>query len=387
MKKENFDAKFFIDECIKWIKEWFKENGKGCKAVIGMSGGKDSTVAAALVARALGADCVYGFAMPDINQGVNDADKICEYLGIHYAEVPLKFITADIKVVLSREAVLGNNISEQTKQNIPPRVRMTMLYALAQSLNGRVVGTCNASELYIGYATRYGDLASDFEPLACLTCRQVVEVGRALGIPAEWVEKIPDDGLPLSEPDDEKFKKWGFTYETLDKFLEEGTCGDRNIDALIADRHQSQIFKMGLGKPFVLDKPCISNLKKIVDDAFEKNRVNKEEANIVLLAGLSNKYVMERHKIADLLKDINWDNKLNKIANPVRDLDCDISSFFTEYLEDNNLSLEDVFDYDENENCYCIIAITREYDFVAIYINSEGLMAYDKSLKIIGYLI
>ena len=256
MKKENFDAKFFIDECITWIKEWFEKNGKGCKAVIGMSGGKDSTVAAALVARALGANRVYGYAMPDANQGINDADKICEYLGIHYAEVPLDFITANIKTALSRRTVLGDYISGTTIQNIPPRVRMTMLYALAQSLNGRVVGTCNASELYIGYATRYGDLASDFEPLACITCRQVVEVGKALNIPSEWVDKIPDDGLPLSEPDNEKFKKWGFTYETLDKFLEEGTCGDRNIDTLIEGRHQSQKFKMGLGEQFILDKPC-----------------------------------------------------------------------------------------------------------------------------------
>lgn len=235
----------FIDSCVDWIRDWFEKNGKGCNAIIGLSGGKDSTVAAAIVARAIGSDRVYGVGMPDFGQKYNDADKIAEHLGINFLKVPIHS-----GVIVQTMAANGLQVSEQTEQNIPPRLRMTTLYAVAQSINGRVVGTCNASELYIGYATRYGDLASDFEPLAGLTCRQVVKVGKALGIPDKWVEKVPDDGLPNSEPDDEKFKRWGFSYALLDEYLENGTCGDEVIDKIIEERHKSQIFKMGLGTMF-----------------------------------------------------------------------------------------------------------------------------------------
>lgn len=241
-KTKNFDVKEFTENCIQWIKDWFDKNGKNCKAIIGMSGGKDSTVAAALCAKALGPENVIGIAMPDGKQSINDADKICKYLGIEYFCFNISTITKPIKSI--------EFWSIQSRQNIPPRVRMTILYAMSQTYKGRVVGTCNKSELYVGYATRYGDMASDFEPLGDITCNQVVQVGHYLGLPSEWVDKKPDDGLPNSEPDDDKFAKWGFSYKSLDKFLETGTSGDKNTDNAIMKKHNETKFKLNLGEIF-----------------------------------------------------------------------------------------------------------------------------------------
>lgn len=248
--KTEFNVKEFTENCITWIREWFNKNGNGCKAIIGMSGGKDSTVAAALCAKALGPENVIGVSMPDYNHSVNEADEICKHLGITYINMPIYGITQGFKNINHKINDENFEWSKQSEQNIPPRIRMTMLYALAQTFNGRVVGTCNKSELYVGYATRYGDMASDFEPLGNITCRQVVEVGHYLEIPNKWVDKTPDDGLPNSEPDDDKFAKWGFSYKTLDEFLENGTCGDANTDTAIEKMHSKTKFKLNLGEIF-----------------------------------------------------------------------------------------------------------------------------------------
>lgn len=247
-KEKGFNSEDFVEECVAWIKEWFERNGKGCKAVIGLSGGKDSTVAAALCAKALGPENVIGVAMPSYMQGENEADEIAKYLGIQYLVCNIGDIYDSICV--SAMDGLKTTLSDQTKQNIPPRARMSLLYAIAQTVNGRVVGTCNKSELYVGYATRYGDMASDFEPLGEITCNQVVKVGHSLGIPSKWIDKTPDDGLPNSEPDDEKFAKWGFSYKTLDDFLEKGSSGNLLIDNAIIKKHNETKFKLNLGEIF-----------------------------------------------------------------------------------------------------------------------------------------
>lgn len=234
----------FINYATIQIKDWFKTNGDNCNAIIGISGGKDSTVAAALCARALGPDRVIGVAIPDTNQGTNNAEDICKELGIRCIVCPISQVTSSLNNVVSA-SLLG--ISEQTIQNIPPRIRMATLYAISQTLNGRVVGTSNKSELAIGYFTRYGDGACDFEPLSSLTCRQVVEVGKALGISDKWIYRIPDDGLPNSCSDDQKFAKWGFSYEKLDNYLEFGTSGDADVDSIIYKRISNNSFKLKLG--------------------------------------------------------------------------------------------------------------------------------------------
>lgn len=226
------------DDCVRWIRDWFEANGPGCGAVLGMSGGKDSTVAAALCAEALGPDRVTGVAMPADGQSLNEADEICRYLGINYLCMPIGRIEAE------HDALGGllpqKEFSKQTLQNIPPRIRMAVLYAVAQSVNGMVANTCNLSEDYIGYATLYGDAAGSFSPLGKLVVREIRGIGHALGLPAKWVDKTPDDGLPHSCPDEEKF---GFSYDTLDKYIREGICEDPAIKAKIDSMHRRNKFK------------------------------------------------------------------------------------------------------------------------------------------------
>lgn len=211
----SFDVKKEKEGVIEWIKNWFEKNGNGCNAVLGLSGGKDSTICAALLAEALGPDRVIGVAMPDHGQGINDADKIAEYLGIKFMTMPIENITGSFYGLLDD----GQTWSEQTQQNIPPRVRMTMLYAIAQTFNGRVCCCDNASENFLGYSTLFGDDAGSFAPLGQLTVTEVRAIGDELGLPKEWVHKTPDDGLPHSSSDEQKF---GFTYEELDRFIRDG---------------------------------------------------------------------------------------------------------------------------------------------------------------------
>ena len=224
-------------DCIDWIAAWFEANAKGKKAVLGMSGGKDSTVAAALCAKALGPENVVGVAMPGTNQGLNEADKICEYLGIQFLNIDISKIESEAR---KSGEVLGG-YSSQGVLNIPPRLRMTVLYAVAQSVDGIVANTCNLSEDYIGYATLYGDAAGSFSPLSKLCVREVRSIGHYLGIPSQWVDKIPDDGLPNSQPDEQKF---GFSYDTLDAYIRDGVSpADPEVKRKIDRMHATNLFK------------------------------------------------------------------------------------------------------------------------------------------------
>jgi len=225
-----------MDGCVQWIREWFDRVGGNCNAVIGMSGGKDSTVTAALCARALGKERVIGVAMPQEGQGLNEAEDICSYLGIRYLCIPI----GDINIAFNNVELPQGEFSVQTRQNIPPRIRMTMLYAVAQTMNGMVANSCNLSEDYIGYATLFGDAAGSFSPLGKLCVREVIGIGLSLGLPEKWVKKTPDDGLPCSSPDEVKF---GFTYETLDRYIREGVCDDPDTKSRIDAMHRRNLFK------------------------------------------------------------------------------------------------------------------------------------------------
>ena len=247
----NFDANKVKDQLIQGIRDWFDKNGKGCKAVIGLSGGKDSTIVAALCAEALGKENVITVGIPDKGQGLNDADEIAKYLGVEFRIVNIDKITEAIGHSLYYNGSV--HMSEQAEQNIPPRVRMLVLYAVSQSYNGRVIGTCNASENYIGYFTKYGDGASDFEPIAELTVHEIYKIGDALGIPKKWTYKVPDDGLPHSCPDDEKFEKEGFNYRKLDDYIRTGTSGDGVADAVISRKHKANLFKLKLSDTIKID--------------------------------------------------------------------------------------------------------------------------------------
>lgn len=260
-----FDVKKVTDDLIKWIQDWFEKNGKDCNAVLGMSGGKDSTIAAALLAKALGPGRVIGVAMPDKRQGVNDADKICKHLGINYIYAPIGFACDGIRnssIVVNNEP-RNDMWSKQTEQNIPPRIRMTTLFAIAQTFNGRVIETSNLSENYIGYLTIFGDGAGSMSPLGNLTVTEVLQIGDYLGLPYEWVHKVPDDGLPHSASDEIKI---GFSYAELDKLIREGIVPEGMCTNDPALTKEEKILKMYRGSQFKRDIVRIPTFNPVVDE-------------------------------------------------------------------------------------------------------------------------
>ena len=234
-----FDAKKAKDGCIAWIREFFEKNGKGCNAVLGISGGKDSSVAAALCAEALGKDRVIGVLMPcGVQHDIDMAKLLVEHLGIRHYIVNIKDAVDGLMVNMPREL----EVSTQTKINLPPRIRMSTLYAISQSCNGRVVNTCNWSEDYVGYSTRYGDAAGDFSPLGLMTVQEIKAIGRELGLPEVLVEKVPIDGL-CGKTDEENL---GFTYAELDRYIREGVIEDEAKKARIDSLHRGSRFKYEL---------------------------------------------------------------------------------------------------------------------------------------------
>lgn len=236
-----FDALKIKNECVQWIRDFFENNGPGCNAVVGISGGKDSSIAAALCVEALGKDRVIGVLMPNGVQGdIDCAYKLVNHLGIKYYEINVKETIDSIIKGLPFEP------SVQTITNIPPRVRMTTLYAVSQSHNGRVVNTCNLSEDWVGYSTRYGDSVGDFSPLSHLTVTEIKEIGRLIGLPSELVDKVPIDGL-CGKTDEDNL---GFTYAELDKYIRgiEEPAPDKKV--LIDRKHKANLFKLELMPSF-----------------------------------------------------------------------------------------------------------------------------------------
>lgn len=238
-----FDAVKVKDRCVEWIKDFFEKNGKGCNAVVGISGGKDSSIAAALCVEALGRDRVIGVLMPNGEQ--HDIDKalmLVEHLRIKHFVVNIKDAFEGIKKNMPEEL----EFTDQSRQNLPPRIRMTVLYAVSQSCNGRVCNTCNLSEDWVGYSTRYGDSVGDFSPMSSLTVTEVKAIGHALGIPAELVEKTPIDGL-CGKSDEENL---GFTYAELDEYIRTGVIDDPEKRENIDRRHKNNLFKLQLMPSF-----------------------------------------------------------------------------------------------------------------------------------------
>ena len=214
-------------ECINWIKEYFEGNPDG-KAIIGISGGKDSTIAAALCVEALGADRVVGVMMPNgYQRDIIDSRDACEVLGIESIEVNIQdayeglidniaatFNAVSVEKQKSGYSSVRSNAMIRT--NLPARLRMATLYAVAALYpNSRVVNTCNRSEDYVGYSTKYGDAAGDFSPLGNLTVREVLSIGDELGLPKHLVHKTPSDGMCGKSDED----NLGFTYDELDDYI------------------------------------------------------------------------------------------------------------------------------------------------------------------------
>lgn len=233
----NFDVKKATNDCVQWIKDFFEKNGKDCMAVVGISGGVDSSVVTALCVKALGKDRVFGIKMP------------CgEQPDIEYANMLIKYLEIKSYTMNIWDAVIGIDnqfptdieVSKQTTINLPPRIRMAALYAISQSLNGRVVNTCNMSESYVGFDTRYGDSAGDLSPLANLTKTEVIALAKELGLPDELVHKTPQDGL-TGLTDEQSF---GFSYAELDAYIRDGIEPSEEVKAKIDSMHEKNLFKL-----------------------------------------------------------------------------------------------------------------------------------------------
>lgn len=239
MKIYRFDAEKVKNDCVQWIRRYFEENGKDCTAVIGISGGKDSSVVATLCCEALGNDRVFGVLMPQGTQPDIDVSiDLCRTLGIDYITVDVCPAIRSIKHQVKPQ--LGEKWSKQTATNIPARIRMATLYAVSQTVSGRVANTCNLSEDWVGYSTRYGDSVGDFSPLSNLTVTEVKAVGRCLGLPERFVEKVPIDGL-CGKTDEDNL---GFSYAELDRYIREGIEPAPEKKENIDRRHAANRFKM-----------------------------------------------------------------------------------------------------------------------------------------------
>ena len=234
-----FDAKMIKQQIVEWIADYFQNNGSPeTKAVIGISGGKDSSIVAALCVEAIGKDRVLGVLMPQGEQhDIDMAFDLCKTLGIAYIKINIK---DPVQALYGGIVAAGLTLNNVASFNTPARMRMATLYAISGIVSGRVANTGNLSEDWVGYATKFGDAAGDFSPLADLTVSEVKKVGRELGLAPKFVDKTPIDGL-CGKTDEDNL---GFTYEVLDRYIREGVCEDDNIKEKIDRLHKGNLHKM-----------------------------------------------------------------------------------------------------------------------------------------------
>ena len=235
-----FEAPRIKDEIIQWIRDYFNENGRDCCAVIGISGGKDSSIVAALCSAALGADRVYGVLMPRGIQGdINISRDLITHLGIKHLVININDTMDSLSESIQKS---GLTVNRQVVINTPARIRLAVLYAVAAIVNGRVANTCNLSEDWVGYSTKFGDSAGDFSPLSRLTVTEVKAVGRELGLPSKFIDKVPEDGLSgLTDEDN-----LGFSYAVLDRYIRNGVCEDKAVKETIDRLHRANLHKLAL---------------------------------------------------------------------------------------------------------------------------------------------
>ena len=245
MAEYRFDPEQARERLVRKIREFV--NGVGCQRVaLGISGGKDSSVASALCARALGPENVYGIMMPDgVQKDISDSMRVCESTGIRHRIVNIN----EMHTALLKAVDAGSNgeiedfpvpFSEESNVNVGPRLRMTSLRYVAQAIGALVCGTGNLSEATVGYCTKDGDTSCDFNPLGTLTSVEVVQVGLTMEeLPRELVQKTPDDGLS-GVPDEVKM---GIRYQQIHDYLRHGGCGDPEMDEKIARRERGNMHK------------------------------------------------------------------------------------------------------------------------------------------------
>lgn len=238
MSTYKFNAEKTVQECVEWIRKWFKNNAERKSAVIGISGGVDSAVAAALCYKALDGN-VSLYILPNMSQvDMKDAREVIAHF--NYLSYPTINIGRAYTEIIMEMANAGIQASDQTRINLPARLRMSVLYAIAQSIGGVVVNTSNLSESYVGYDTLFGDQCGSLSPLGKLTKTEILEMARYLQLPRRIWKKAPADGL-TGRTDEEAF---GFTYKELDRYIRQLGIGV-SMDTIseIERKHENSAFK------------------------------------------------------------------------------------------------------------------------------------------------
>ena len=254
MNAYTFNAEAARDGLVAAIREIAERQGF-TKVILGISGGKDSTIAAALCARALGKENVYGVMLPDgVQKDISDSQRVCQVLGIHQRTVNIGPMHEALRAVTdqlgctAQEGEFAVEYHRESDLNVGPRLRMTTLRYMAQALNARLVGTGNLSEITVGYCTKDGDTSSDFALLASLTSLEVVQVGLTMEeLPRDLVVKTPSDGLS-GKSDEERL---GVTYQQIHDYIRFGSSGNSEADARIARLERAGMHKRS--RPPVLD--------------------------------------------------------------------------------------------------------------------------------------
>ena len=231
------------EKVIEWIKQYFKDNGKDCNAIIGISGGCDSSVTAALLVKALGKDRVIGVLMPNGDQyDIDCSYQLVKFLDIKYYVININKPYLELTNEIDTKLKIDSKSYDIYRTNTPSRLRMVTLYGISGLFNGRVANTCNLSEDYVGYSTKFGDSAGDFSPISNFTKTEVRELGEELGLPKNLIYKVPEDGMSFKS-DEEKL---GFTYEILDKYIRTGEIDDLKIKEKIDKMHLANLHKIQL---------------------------------------------------------------------------------------------------------------------------------------------
>ena len=231
------------EKVIEWIKQYFNDNGKDCNAIIGISGGCDSSVTAALLVKALGKDRVIGVLMPNGNQyDIDCSYQLVKFLDIKYYVININKPYLELTNEIDTKLKIDSKSYDIYRTNTPSRLRMATLYGISGLFNGRVANTCNLSEDYVGYSTKFGDSAGDFSPISNFTKTEVRELGEELGLPKNLIYKVPEDGMSFKS-DEEKL---GFTYEVLDKYIRTGEIDDLKTKEKIDKMHLANLHKIQL---------------------------------------------------------------------------------------------------------------------------------------------
>ena len=239
-----FNVEKQTKQLIEYTREWFNKFGTDTRAVIGISGGKDSSVTAAVLKEAIGAERIRAIIMPNGEMSdLDDAKLLVEHLGLTSEIIPITdYYNAAIATF---EKANTFEVTSDLRINLAPRLRMSTLYAVAQGqgVTSFVVNTCNASEDYVGYSTKYGDAAGDVSLLQDFTVTEVLQIGEYLGLPEKLVHKTPSDGLSGMSDED----KLGFKYAQLDEYIsgnKEGIPAD--IISSIERKHVANLHKLEL---------------------------------------------------------------------------------------------------------------------------------------------